>query len=283
MHFFLAIEQEMERAQLTHALPKKLSYPNAVMDIHENGDIFRFSISPASPRISSRAIRVVALRNPLDRILSMWVDKAVLVEGTHMLQLHANSSWFPRTTDSVSEIQSRLIQFLKELSDPTFRLSDAHWAPQTTFIKSIKDYNHVVTTRDLKDLPRILALYEHLSWLAVEEMPHFNKSQDSLKDFFITQEARELIHEIYKSDFTLLQSSGVIYPSRLENVNAASSLSDLDAEVWTRNQRRMEINRLEAIPHIDKVYHQQLIDFQNSRIWRLTATYRRMRIWLKKL
>ena len=272
--FFLAIECALEEASISGVTPTSLSYLEKEMSIHSNPQVWSYSVSPKSRKVPKSAIKVVALRHPLERTLSMWIDKVVLAEDAFMLAAFGDQDWFPNPNYSIKEMQECLILFLKKLRDPVFLASDIHWIPQITFTPSIDEYTYILTTDNLSQLPEMLSEQPHLSWLRNIPIPQFHRTEPTIKSYLFTQEVRDLVKEIYESDFNLLHSTGLYHPSPLENDQFVNRDLNQDSENWKSIQRQAELSRINMISELSRQFQRSRASYENSRSWRMTAPLR---------
>jgi hypothetical protein len=83
-------------------------------------------------------LRIATLRNPVDRIVSVFFNRLVKAPKGHWVFTYLNSPWFPRLS-SLEELKKSFRGFVQELhtNDEFRRKGNFHWCSQSEFFPDI--------------------------------------------------------------------------------------------------------------------------------------------------
>lgn len=212
-------------------------------NVHDGTDRAAF-IAERAPTDSSKILTVAVVRDPLDRLLSMWIDKAVLGQGPAFFKAYSSCDWFPRTSDTLALVRERFRRFLNLLGDEDFRNSNAHWAPQTRYLRPNPDsYDALLTLPQVSTLPALLAERRPgLEWLRSQSVPRLHRTPAALKLLF-SDLARSHVDRLFAGDIAFLQVAGL---RETGTALAQDHAEGFDESAWESLRQEMAINRIRA-------------------------------------
>lgn len=214
LNFLVAAEQATEAGsgRLSHPA---FEYPEPQM-VHGRQVQDRFSIQPDDPRLADSRVGILTLRDPVDRLLSCWLDKFLLGDPW-VARLYYEEAWFPNNFDSLSELRGDFTEFVRSLAtDEGLLCADRHWTPQHLLRPQVEFDIHV-TTPHLSAIPSLLAgVSEAFAWLEEAEFPAYNASQYDIASQVLTPSAVRLIKRIYKDDTAFCEAAQARFSSAPE-------------------------------------------------------------------
>lgn len=172
-------------------------------------------------------LHIVAVRDPLERVVSGFWDK--FVRGIH--QKHLDSTvrkkvidYFSHTNISIKNITfNHFIDYIENNSPISF---DPHWRPQTLYFKNVSNIKFFDVNK-LNDLSEFLLTktgiktqvpllnssrstgehYQDLSNVSVSELSKLNKKPDTTS--FLNERIISIIRDVYSDDFEVY-SDGIL-------------------------------------------------------------------------
>jgi len=220
----------------------------AHLDALEQGETSHLTVLP-SPRYSASLIhthvgryrvgrdlgrlvgipKVVVVRDPLERLLSAWVDKLLSWSSTSVSYLHLE--WFPRNIDGVQSLERAFSAFIQALSSEDLREGNAHWAPFTPQYAGVAPDVSIRTER-LSELPEILASMGILPQsLASERLTSMNASGVHVRALLSRGGYAWQLPEAYKQDRQAYTQA----PEGAPGSRAGREPGDFSDDRWVRS------------------------------------------------
>ena len=198
MHFFTGLENSLEKINLNLTDSNfeekiEIEYVESVMSIHELGDDSQRYLVLSDFSLLGQT-SVAAFRNPFVRFASFWFDKVIQLRDRHYFNFGlTNYPSFEKL--KIEDIRDSAKSFLSQDSQDQKNL-DIHFRPQYYFYKEDLNYDVLIETEKLSDLPRILASKENRYRLISElEFPKFNTSLSSYPSEFYDDELSLLLRK----------------------------------------------------------------------------------------
>jgi hypothetical protein len=251
------------------AANKAVNYPE--LAIHESTTDSKYLVKELVSGEAEAETRVLILRNPYLRALSVWANKLLYAQSDFAIfQRLRSESFTPVDFHTLADLNDSFEGFLTRLlQDKAFLDSDRHWRPQSTFFNSLAEYNIVIETASLSSLQEKLASRTDLAkFVEQRPVPKFNSTNRSVLSLIGTEKSWSLIEKVYEQDFQFLKQAG-FDPIEFPNVTV---LTASETEMIIRNEKPAIFNsRLESELGM---LRNQISSFQTSRSWRWTAWLR---------
>jgi hypothetical protein len=187
-------------------------------------------------------LRIATLRNPVDRIVSVFFNRLVKAPKGHWVFTYLNSPWFPRLS-SLEELKKSFRGFVQELhtNDEFRRKGNFHWCSQTEFFPDISACDLVIPIERLSEIPSLLASKrEDLSWVIDMPVIKLNQTDSWLADYVLEEDLVHLIEETYADDLSLLDQFGISRDFKRKVGLIPDPGHDTEAEIrMLREQRRI--------------------------------------------
>jgi hypothetical protein len=266
-NFFINLERFPDRKGGAAADPKF----ERVRQVHGREIARRYTSRKLVTKGSEGNLKILVLRHPVDRVLSAWVNLFLVGNpGVNAREKYEGHSFIPQEPLQFDELSASFEKFVSLLSsDRSFLRSDVHWAPQTSFFDSVKEYDLVISMDQIPLLPK--ALGDHYKFRGPKKMPLFpqlNVSRISFANGLYTKESLDLVSHIYRNDYESLREAGILVEPK--NVASDVELSKLrDAFHKSRESiilARQENRIIRMEDQLDAVYR--------SLSWRMTAPLR---------
>jgi hypothetical protein len=242
---------------------------------HEANRKFLFSSRSLSRTKEELALKLLVVRNPVDRTISAWLNKFLFVPHRSREFLKYLGADFVPTSFQGGAVEMRryLEKFVNRLdNDPRFLHGDPHWTPQSSLIDRRDAFDVVIETDKLRTLPEIL--FNHHDFLI--SAPHFrdvlrdrrigkeNSSNPGFIDALSSPGLEDQIRSIYRVDFELFDALGIsqterILRAELLNFDVETELGKLANEILERRVAFLTEN---------------LLHLRESKTWKLTAPIR---------
>ncbi|CAN2173791.1 Sulfotransferase [Candidatus Nanopelagicaceae bacterium] len=323
MNYFGALENFLSEKDtsiefMKQELEVNFTFPDDSWMVHVNRDLaIRYMVDRDLKSDEFTSYSIAILRNPFDRFASFWFNKIVLMGDTTFYRL--SKEYFPSLEISNSEaIRESAKKFLISTEFNHLLENDAHLSHQYLSILLEKKYDLYLETKDLSYLPKLLSqnnpLYKCLEEI---EFPSHNLTDKVLTENFFDAELYAMVRELYKKDFELIGSLGLLSNRDIMletgehngNVLAAINqarknglyrgvfhLLDLEdsknilVDIATQQRDELTQQRDELTQQRDELTKQRdnliserdaaagaLSAVVNSRIWRFTKLYRKLR------
>ena len=220
--------------------------------------------------IPDTAARMVILRDPIDRFLSMFINKIVDLTDPWFYIRHRKRNWQLDVDYSLAGVRRKAMALLDWIADGHF-VDDAHWAPQVRFLLPDRRYDLALDTTELGSLPsRLAELRSELDWLAAVHMPVRNATDRDLPAIILTEEIEERVEELYREDLVARSELGIDRSGRPTPIGP-------DAEdAWT--ERALEIARRR-----ERNLSRTIDTVTSTTSWRLITPLRRRALRSRRL
>jgi hypothetical protein len=196
------------------------------------------SIHEAPPGV----LRIATLRNPVDRIVSVFFNRLVKAPNGPFVFTYLNSPWFPRLS-SFEELKKSFRGFVQELhaNEEFRRKGNFHWRSQSEYVPDISAFDLVIPTERLSEIPSLLASKrEDLSWVIDMPVIKFKQTDSRLADYVLEEDLVHLIEETYADDLMLLDQFGISRDFKRKVGLIPDPGHDTEAEIRIlREQRRI--------------------------------------------
>ena len=316
INFFTALEVELERIktnlfEFNSDTELVLSYPDRFESIHESGSPSKNFLSENLLKYENLT-SIATYRDPYKRFASFWFDKVILLKSREYLDF-ALKKYDKFENLDLGEIRNSAKIFLEENSHDTQNL-DLHVRPQFYFLSEHAKYDLYFETEALRDIPEKLANFSSdFQPLRKLDFPHFHSTQLNL-EFFYDDELSFLVEKFYELDFSFIKNfsehdfqrsdfrlSHLTEDSmrKIEMSRARTGSMNLKVErdeltrqrdELTRQRDELKQQRDELTQQRDELTQQRddliserdaaagaLSTVVNSRIWRFTKLYRKLR------
>jgi hypothetical protein len=196
------------------------------------------SIHEAPPGV----LRIATLRNPVDRMVSVFFNKLVKAPDGHWVFSYFSTPWFPRLS-SLEELKKSFRGFIQELhANEVFRRKgNFHWQSQSEYVPDISAFDLVIPIERLSDIPSLVASKrEDLSWVIDMPVIKLNQTDSWLADYVLEEDLVHLIEETYADDLSLLDQFGISRDFKRKVGLIPDPGHDTEAEIrMLREQRRI--------------------------------------------
>lgn len=241
------------------------------MGIHRRPEIWKLRVPHFPKSVRNPPLKLVVVRDPVERVLSAWVNK--FVHAQHDFSTYSrwrDQDFVPCDFDSLEDLRVAFEVFTRRLAgDADFLLCDNHWKPQYLQRAPLESYDLVVDIAQLDSLPILLELHIGKELLgASTPMPKFNQTVSDVLALVSTPASIENIKSAYGRDYLELSGAGITF-AEPEIVEVPGTL-ELRALVAKERIRATELRAASEVAS----WRNLSTDILNSRSWRYTAWIR---------
>lgn len=217
LNFLWAVEEGLGASPIAPVNPERLRYFADPKAGHQ-ACLANYAVDSESG-VPSDALRVIVLRNSMDRVASCWKDKVLLGQESNIVLTFGTEPWFPQLGDmhSSDDLARMFVEFLDSLEQyPVVFSANDHWNSQLNQAHPLETYDIVLSTKLLGTLPYVLAQRGgRLSHLGRAKMPKFHETGFIDARLFMSNDATRLASVIYSTDDEAMMRFGVAYESRV--------------------------------------------------------------------
>jgi hypothetical protein len=210
LNFFVSVEKYLES---NNCLIKDLDHLDGLtinQDFGVHAKSGQYSAEPFRA-LATRAnhdkadIRFFIIRDPYKRFSSFWHNRIMNGPDPYFAKIHNKLSAKFDLHDS-QDVQLAAIEFLNDLAKPFSKpITNGHLWPQIYLTKG-KQYDLIVETEDLVNLPSILAnMSENFRAFQSLSLPRLNISANSEFPLLWNQEMKEIFKKNYAADLALFE------------------------------------------------------------------------------
>ena len=192
-------------------------------------------------------LRITSLRHPVDRVVSVYANKILASPAGEWIFRYLRAPWYPRL-ESLAEVRAGFRRFVEKLADDGsfLRGENIHWRPQGLTVPDIADFDLVLPTARLAELPGLVAAARpDLAVAASVPMRRENAADTPLADLLLEPDLVAAIERVYADDLVLLDRHGIGRSFRRPVGRRPEAGFDVEAELSRlRAARRAEYHAI---------------------------------------